>query len=67
MALVQPLQGTGRDTELEGKLSQVQTQTLIAFGTTDRMMPPAMSRTHRERMSSCHFVMVDDAGHAVIT
>jgi pimeloyl-ACP methyl ester carboxylesterase len=65
MALVQCIKGTGRDTELEEKLGEVQTQTLVVFGTADKVVPPAMGRTYRERMPNCHYVMVYDAGHAV--
>jgi pimeloyl-ACP methyl ester carboxylesterase len=65
LALVQRIQGTNRDTELEGKLGEVQTQTLVVFGTADKVVPPAMGRTYRERMPNCHYVLVYDAGHAV--
>jgi pimeloyl-ACP methyl ester carboxylesterase len=65
MALVQRLQGGSRDRELEDKLGQVETQTLVVFGTADKVVSPAMGRTYRERMPNCHFVMVYDAGHAV--
>jgi pimeloyl-ACP methyl ester carboxylesterase len=65
MALVQRLKGTSRDAELEGKLGEVQTLTLVVFGTADRVGPPAMGRTYRERMPNCHYVMVYDGGHAV--
>jgi pimeloyl-ACP methyl ester carboxylesterase len=67
MALVQHLRGASRDTELEDTLNRVQTQTLVVFGTADKVVPPAMGRTYRERMPNCHFVMVYDAGHAVAT
>jgi pimeloyl-ACP methyl ester carboxylesterase len=65
MALLQRLQGSSRDIELEGKLGEVQTPTLVVFGTADRMVPPAMGRMYRERMPNCHYVLVYDAGHAV--
>jgi pimeloyl-ACP methyl ester carboxylesterase len=65
MALVQRLQGASRDPELEGKLGEVQTQTLVVFGTADKVVPPTMGRTYRERMPNCHYVLVYDAGHAV--
>ena len=45
MALVQRIQGASRDMELEDKLGQVQTQTLVAFGTADKVVSPAMGRT----------------------
>jgi hypothetical protein len=35
MALLQRIQGTSHDTALEGKLGEVQTQTLVVFGTAD--------------------------------
>jgi len=65
MALVQRIKGNSRDTELEGKLSELQTLTLVVFGTADKVVPPAMGRTYRERMPNCHYVLVYDAGHAV--
>jgi pimeloyl-ACP methyl ester carboxylesterase len=65
MALLQRIQGTSHDTALEGKLGEVQTQTLVVFGTADQVVPPAMGRTYRERMPNCHYVLVYDAGHAV--
>jgi pimeloyl-ACP methyl ester carboxylesterase len=67
MVLLQRIQGTSRDTALEGKLGEVQTQTLVVFGTADQVVPPAMGRTYRERMPNCHYVLVYDAGHAVAT
>ena len=65
MALVQRIHGASRHTELEDKLAQIQMQTLVVFGTADKVVPPAMGRTYRERMPNCHFVMVYDAGRAV--
>jgi pimeloyl-ACP methyl ester carboxylesterase len=65
IALAQRLKGTGRDTELEEKLGEVQAHTLVVFGTADKIMPPAMGRIYRELVPNCHYVMVYDAGHAV--
>jgi pimeloyl-ACP methyl ester carboxylesterase len=65
MALMQRIRGGSRDTELEGKLSEVQTRTLVVFGTADNVVPPEMGRTYRERMPNSHYVLVYDAGHAV--
>ena len=64
---MQRIQGIGRDIEIEGKLDEVQTLTLVVFGTADKIVPPAMGRTYRERMPNCHYVLVYDAGHAVAT
>jgi pimeloyl-ACP methyl ester carboxylesterase len=65
MALLQRIKATSRDAELEGRLGEVQTQTLVVFGTADKVVSPAMGRTYRERMPNCHYVLVYDAGHAV--
>jgi pimeloyl-ACP methyl ester carboxylesterase len=65
MALLQRIKATCRDAELEGRLGEVQTQTLVVFGTADKVVSPAMGRTYRERMPNCHYVLVYDAGHAV--
>jgi pimeloyl-ACP methyl ester carboxylesterase len=65
ITLIHRLQGASSDTELEERLDQVQTQTLVVFGTADRLVPPAMGRIYRERMPNCHSVMVYGAGHMV--
>jgi pimeloyl-ACP methyl ester carboxylesterase len=65
MTLVHHIRGASRDAELEEKLDQVQTQTLVVFGTADRLVPPAIGRIYRERMPNCHYVMVYDAGRTI--
>lgn len=65
ISLLRRLQGTSRDVTLEGRLGEVQALTLVVFGTTDRVVPPAMGRVYRERMPNCHYVLVYDAGHAI--
>jgi pimeloyl-ACP methyl ester carboxylesterase len=65
MALVQRIKGASSDTELEGRLGEVQTLTLVVFGTADKVVPSSMGRIYRERMPNCHYVLVYDAGHAV--
>ena len=65
MTLLQCFHGASRATELEEKLDQVQTQTLVVFGTADRVVPPAMGRIYRERMPNCHYIMIYDAGHMI--
>jgi hypothetical protein len=49
MALMQRIKATSRDTELEGKLGEVQALTLVVFSTADKAVPPAMGRTYREQ------------------
>ena len=43
----------------------MQAQTLVVFGTADKVVPPGMGRTLPERMPHCHYVLEYDAGHAV--
>ena len=63
--LVNRLRGPGRDPELERRMRELETPTLVVFGTLDRIIPPAMGRHYKELMRHCHLVMVYDAGHAM--
>lgn len=65
ISLLHRLRGTSRDVTLEEQLGEVQTLTLVVFGTADRVVPPAMGRLYRERLPNCHYVMVYDAGHDI--
>jgi pimeloyl-ACP methyl ester carboxylesterase len=64
-ALVQRLRGPARDPDLEGRLQELTTPTLVLFGTLDRVIPPAMGRVYKELIPGCHLVFVYDAGHAI--
>lgn len=64
MALLERIKGNRRDPDLEKRLGEVQALTLVVFGTTDQVVPPAMGRIYRERIPNCHYVLVYDAGHA---
>jgi pimeloyl-ACP methyl ester carboxylesterase len=64
-ALVVRLRGPGRDPELELRMRDLATPTLVVFGTLDRIIPPAMGRHYKELMPNCHLVFVYDAGHAI--
>jgi pimeloyl-ACP methyl ester carboxylesterase len=64
-ALLRRIRGDRQDPELEARLAEVATPTLVVFGTADRVVPAAMGRTYRERIPNCHYVLVYDAGHAV--
>jgi len=63
--LVNRLRGPGRDPELERRMRELETPTLVVFGTLDRIIPPAMGRHYKELMPNCHLVFVYDAGHAI--
>jgi pimeloyl-ACP methyl ester carboxylesterase len=65
--LVQRLLGPHRDADLEGRLQELSTPTLVLFGTLDRVIAPAMGRIYKDLMPNCHLVFVYDAGHAIST
>jgi pimeloyl-ACP methyl ester carboxylesterase len=56
-----------RDAELERRLGELTTPTLVLLGTADTVVPPAMGRVYKERLSAGHLVFVYDAGHAIST
>jgi pimeloyl-ACP methyl ester carboxylesterase len=65
--LVQRLLGPRRDADLESRLQDLSTPTLVLFGTLDRVIAPAMGRFYKDLMPSCHLVFVYDAAHAIST
>ena len=65
LLLVRRLRGPNRDPELEARLRDLATQTLVVFGTLDGVIPPDMGRIYKELMPNAHLVFVYDAGHAI--
>jgi len=65
--LVQRLRGPHRDADLEGRLQELTTPTLVLFGTLDRVIAPAMGRIYKELIPNGHLVFVYDAGHVINT
>jgi pimeloyl-ACP methyl ester carboxylesterase len=65
--LVMRLRGPDRDPDLERRLPELQTPTLVLFGTLDGVIPPEMGHFYRELIPNSHLVFVYDAGHAVST
>ena len=65
--LVQRLRGPDRDGDLEGRLQELTTPTLVLFGTLDQVIAPAMGRIYKELIPNGHLVFVYDAGHAIAT
>jgi pimeloyl-ACP methyl ester carboxylesterase len=51
--------------DLESRLEELPTPTLVLFGTRDTVVAPDMTRVYKERIPSCHLVFVYDAGHAI--
>ena len=64
-ALVARLRGPDRDADLETRLSELATPTLVLFGTLDAVIPPGMGRHYKELIPNCNLVFVYDAGHAI--
>jgi len=65
--LVQRLRGPNRDADLEDRLEELPTPTLVLFGTLDAVIAPAMGRVYKDLMPNAHLVFVYDAGHAIGT
>ena len=66
-ALVQRLRGPDRDADLEARVREMPTPTLVLFGTLDHVIPPEMGRLYKQLLPNCHLVLVYDAGHAIST
>jgi pimeloyl-ACP methyl ester carboxylesterase len=65
--LVGRLRGPDRDTDLEARLSELATPTLVLFGTSERLIPPEMGRHYKALLPNCQLVFVYDAGHEIST
>ncbi len=67
LAMVGRLRGPERDTALEVRMRDLETPTLVLFGTLDHVIPPEMGRFYKELLPNCHLVFVYDAGHVIST
>jgi len=65
--LVRRLRGPDRDRDLEDRLQELPTPTLVLFGTLDQVIAPAMGSVYKDLIPSCHLMFVYDAGHAIST
>jgi pimeloyl-ACP methyl ester carboxylesterase len=65
--LVGRLRGPDRDADLEARLRDLATPTLVLFGTLERVIPPEMGRYYKELLPNCQLVFVYDAGHEIST
>lgn len=63
--LVLRLMGPDRDPELEARLRELETPTLVLFGTVDGVVPPEMGHIYKELMPNSSLVFVYDAAHAI--
>jgi pimeloyl-ACP methyl ester carboxylesterase len=63
--LVMRLRGPNRDRDLEQRMRDLATPTLVVFGTLDGVIPPEMGRFYKELIPNSYLVFVYDAAHAV--
>jgi len=56
-----------RDAELERRLAELTTPTLVLLGTEDTVVPSAAGRIYKEKLPAGHLVFVYGAGHAIST
>jgi len=66
-AFVRRVFGPARDSDLETRMRDLRTPTLVVFGTLDAMIPPDFGRLYKQLIPDCYLVFVYDAGHAVGT
>ncbi len=57
--------GNPPEEELLARIHEIQTPTLVLFGTEDRLVPPETGRIYKERLTDCSFALVYQAGHVI--
>lgn len=65
LILVSPSGALARDPELEARLSDIKAPTLVLVGTLDRSGAREVGHTFREKIPTCHLLLVYEAGHAI--
>jgi pimeloyl-ACP methyl ester carboxylesterase len=65
LVLLSPPLAAVQHPELESKLSEVKAPALILVGTRDRSGSREAGRLCRERIPTCHLLLVYEAGHAI--
>jgi pimeloyl-ACP methyl ester carboxylesterase len=65
LILVSPARTLVEDPELGARLSDIQAPTLVLVGTLDRSGSREAGHTFREKIPTCHLLLVYDAGHAI--
>jgi pimeloyl-ACP methyl ester carboxylesterase len=66
-ALTGRLRGPDRDAELEARMRDLATPTLVLFGTSEKVIPPEMGQHYKTLLPNCQLVFVYDAGHEIST
>jgi pimeloyl-ACP methyl ester carboxylesterase len=66
MGLVMRLIGSAsRDAELERRMLEIQTPTLVMIGTRDGIVSPEWGRQYMRLLPDCNFMLVYDAAHEI--
>jgi len=65
LVLLSPPLAVVQHPELKSKLSEVKAPTLVLVGTRDRSGSREAGRLCRERIPTCHLLLVYEAGHAI--
>jgi pimeloyl-ACP methyl ester carboxylesterase len=66
-AFVRRVFGPARDPDLEARMRDLKTPTLVLFGTLDAMIPPDFGHLYKRLIPNCYLAFVYDAGHAIGT
>jgi pimeloyl-ACP methyl ester carboxylesterase len=65
LILVSPSKALAQNPELGARLSDIKAPTLVLVGTLDRSGSREAGRTFREKIPTCHLLLVYEAGHAI--
>jgi pimeloyl-ACP methyl ester carboxylesterase len=65
LVLLSPPLASVQDPELGARLREVKAPTLVLVGTRDRSGSREAGHIFREKLPSCHLLLVYDAGHAI--
>lgn len=63
--LVSPPRALAQNPELGARLNDIKAPTLVLVGTSDRSGSREAGRTFREKIPTCHLLLVYEAGHAI--
>lgn len=65
LILVSPSRALAQNPELGARLSDIQAPTLVLVGTLDRSGSREAGHTFREKIPTCHLLLVYEAGHTI--
>ncbi len=66
LILVSPTRALAQDPESGTRLGDIQAPTLVLVGTLDRSGAREAGHTLREKIPTCHLLLVYEAGHAIV-